>query len=69
MKIKSFRHGSRSTSKGKIVKSCPTCGGVIILKMSDHYNMVAWCDNCGNMKDEHRLPGGLSLHQWDKGRR
>lgn len=69
MKIKSLRHGSRSTSKGKIVSSCP-CGGVLRIKMIDHYNLVAICDKgCGNMRDEHRLPGGISLFKVDKGRR
>ncbi len=68
MRMKSPRHGSRSTSKGKIVISCP-CGGVLRVKMVDHYNFVAICDDCGNMKDEHRMPGGISLYEMNKGRR
>lgn len=69
MKIKGFRHGSRSSSKGRIVGGCPECGGVIRIKMTDHYNLVGWCDKCGKMRDEHYLPGGLSLFDWDRGRR
>lgn len=68
MKIKSPRHGSRSTSKGKIVQFCH-CGGVLKIKLSDHYNLVAICEICGNMREEHRMPGGISLFMMDKGRR
>ena len=68
MKIKSLRHGSRSTSKGKIVHTC-TCGGVLRIKLSDHYNFIAICDICGNMREEHRMPGGISLFEFNKGRR
>lgn len=68
MKIKGARHGSRSTSKGKIVTLC-SCGGVLRVKMVDHYNFVAICDICGTMRDEHRMPGGISLFEMNKGRR
>jgi hypothetical protein len=68
MKIKSARHGSRSSSKGRIAASCP-CGGVLRVKMSDHYNFVAICDICGNMRDEHRMPGGISLFEMNKGKK
>lgn len=68
MKIKGLRHGSRSTSKGKIVSRCP-CGGVLRIVMVDHFNFVAECIICGNMKDDHRMPGGISLFEMDKGRR
>lgn len=68
MKVKSQRHGSRSTSKGRIASKCP-CGGVLRIKTSDHYNLVAICDDCGNMRDEHRMPGGISLFDMNKGRR
>lgn len=68
MKIKSSRHGSRSTSKGKIVKSC-RCGGAIKIILSDHYNLVAVCEICGSMREEHSMPGGISLFMMDKGRR
>lgn len=68
MKIKGARHGSRSSSKGRIVKSCD-CGGVLVVKWVDHYNFVAICDICGNMRDEHRMPGGISLFEMDKGKR
>ncbi len=68
MKIKGLRHGSRSTSKGKIVKSCP-CGGVLKITLCDHYNFVAICEICGNIREEHRLPGGISLFEANKGRR
>lgn len=67
--MRSMRHGSRSTSKGRLVASCP-CGGHMVIKMVDHYNFVAVCDrDCGNMRDEHRLPNGISLFEMDKGRR
>lgn len=69
MKIKSPRHGSRSSSKGRIAQACP-CGGVFRIIMSDHYNLLAVCDRgCGNMKEEHRMPGGIDLFHMDKGRR
>ena len=69
MKIKSPRHGSRSTSKGRITTRCP-CGGELIIKMSDHYNLIAECNRgCGNVKEEHRMPGGVGLFEMDKGRR
>lgn len=68
MKIKSPRHGSRSSAKGRIVKSCD-CGGVLRIKWSDHYNFVAICDICGKMRDDHRMPGGISLFEMDKGKR
>lgn len=69
MKIKSYRHGSRSSSKGRITSGCP-CGGVLKIVMSDHYNLVAVCDRgCGNMREEHRMPGGVGLFEMDKGRR
>lgn len=68
MKIKSPRHGSRSSSKGRIAKSCP-CGGVLIVQMSDHYNFEAVCIECGNMIDNHRMPSGISLFAINKGRR
>lgn len=69
MKIRGFRHGSRSGSKGRIVKRCP-CGGLFVITMSDHYNIVSECDKgCGNMLEEHRMHGGISLFEMDKGRR
>ena len=69
MKIKSPRHGSRSSSKGRIAKQCP-CGGELIVKLSDHYNFIAECNRgCGNMREEHRMPGGISLFEINKGRR
>lgn len=68
MKIRSFRHGSRSTSKGKIVAAC-NCGGYVKIVMTDHYNFESICSRCGKMIEEHRFPGGLSLFDWDKGRR
>lgn len=68
MKIKSLRHGSRSSSRGRIAKSC-SCGGVLIVQMSDHYNFIAICGECGNMIDDHRMPGGISLFEMDKGKR
>lgn len=68
MKIKSLRHGSRSTSKGRIVTSC-SCGGVLRIKLSDHYNFVAICDICGNIREERRMPGGISLFEMDRGRK
>lgn len=68
MKIKGPRHGSRSSSRGKIVKLCP-CGGVLRIELSDHYNFVAICNICGNMRDEHRMPGGISSFEMNKGRR
>jgi len=69
MKIKNARHGSKSSSKGRIVSHCP-CGGEFIIKMSDHYNLIAECNKgCGNIKDECRMPGGVSLFDIDKGRR
>lgn len=68
MTIRSLRHGSRSSSKGRIVTSCP-CGGILRIKLSDHYNFIAICENCGNIKEEHRMPGGISLFEMNKGRR
>jgi hypothetical protein len=69
MKIKGLRHGSRSTSKGRIAAACP-CGGRLIIKMSDRYNFVCECDrDCGNIRDERRTPGGISLFDIDKGKR
>ena len=69
MKIKNQRHGSRSTSKGRIVARCP-CGGVFEIVSSDRYNLVAVCSKgCGNMRDDHWMPGGISLFEMNKGRR
>lgn len=68
MKIRNPRHGSKSTSKGKVVAKCP-CGGVLQIVMTDHYNLVAECDKCGNVREERRMPGGISLFEIDKGRR
>lgn len=67
MKIRSLRHGSRSTSKGKIVAPC-ICGGLLRITATDHYNFESACDHCGNMREEHRVHG-ISLYEWDKGRR
>lgn len=68
MKIKSLRHGSRSTSKGKIVTRCP-CGGILVIKMVDHYNFIAECDICGNMREDRRFPNGISPFDMEKARR
>ena len=62
------RHGSRSSSKGKIVKRCP-CGGLLRIILSDHYNLEAVCVRCGFMRDEHRMPNGFNMYQWDRGKR
>lgn len=66
MKIKGYRHGSRSSSKGKIVKGC-TCGGVYKIVMSDHYNLESICTICGKINE--RRPTMEVLFAWDKGRR
>jgi hypothetical protein len=66
MKVKNQRHGSRSTSKGRIAARCP-CGGNFKVVLSDHYNFVAECDRgCGNIREEHRMPGGISLFDMDR---
>ncbi len=68
MNIRAARHGSRSTSKGKIVTRCP-CGGLLLIKMVDHYNFVAECKKCGNVREDRRMPNGISTFEMDKGRR
>jgi hypothetical protein len=69
MKIKGSRHGSRSSAKGRILTRC-SCGGDFTIVMSDHYNLVATCNRgCGNIKEEHRTPNGVSLFDIDKGKR
>ncbi len=68
MKIKAPRHGSRSTSKGKIVTRCP-CGGLLKITMVDHYNFIAECSKCGNVREDRRMPNGVSTFEMNKGRR
>jgi DNA-directed RNA polymerase subunit RPC12/RpoP len=63
------RHGSRSGRKGRIMAKCVSCGADVILEMSDHYGMEGVCEKCGRVKEWRGMPGGISLFEWNKGRR